>query len=104
MKRKECYFGGSEVVENESGINSLSISCYNDGELSISDAEILDNENSPEVALFQYTDDIGADRDILIHKKDLLPLALFALNIYNEYSKRHDEMDFKDFSEKYTKH
>lgn len=97
MKKKESYFGGAELFKGSEGNECLNISCFNDGEIKISDTEILDNGDSPEVVIMEHENSFGERREILIHKKDLLPLATFLLHIHNEYAERHNEIDFEYF-------
>lgn len=98
MKKKELVFRSAETVEFKS-IKTLKIYCYGDGEISVNDGEIIENENSAEVVAFTHEDPEENQNVILVHKKDILPLASFLLDIYNNYAKRQDEMLFEDYSE-----
>jgi hypothetical protein len=99
MKRKDAYFGGAEIKANKSVKPVLHISSPIDGEITVHDAEIVDNPDSMEVVMFStmFEGEDGEQFEVLIHKKDCLQLANFLLNIHTEYANRCNEMDFEFF-------
>lgn len=98
MKKKELVFRSAEIQKSRD-VKTLKIFSYNNGELSVNDGEIVENENSAEVVVFTHQDDMGTESVTLIHEKDILPLASFLLEIYNDYAKRQDEILFENYNE-----
>lgn len=104
MKRKECYFGSAKVEKRGNGHEVLTVSDYfGDCEISVHDAEIKDNEDSPELVGISITDIDDKVQDFFFHKKDCLQLAAFLLNIHTEYVNRMNEIDFRDYSKQFSK-
>ena len=97
MKKKELFFKSAEIVESKS-VKTLKLHSYNNGELSVNDGEIVENEDSAEVVVFTHDDAAENESVVLIHKKDILPLASFLLEIYNNYADRQEKILFEEYS------
>lgn len=103
MKGTECYFGSTNVEKNKCGKKVLSAGDYFDkGNISIHDAEIADNETSPEVVgitISEYDGEKEVEHEVFIHKKNCLQIASFLLNIHTEYANKVNELEFKSYSD-----
>jgi hypothetical protein len=104
IHRKSCHWGLTTKVEKSSeGKASLLVDSFDaDTMLEIVDSEVVEDITSPEVVHVTVTaffDDDEAKElaAISIHKKDCLHIASFLLNIYTDYAKKVEGLDFQDF-------
>jgi len=104
MKRKEACFGSTKVEKKDNGHERLIVDdFFGDCEISVHDAEIKDNEDSPELVGISITDSDDKVQEFFFHKKDCLQLAAFLLNIHTEYANRMNEIDFQDYLNQFSK-
>lgn len=104
MKRKAVCFSSTKVEKKDNGHEVLTVGDYfGDCEISVHDAEIKDNEDSPELVGISITDIDDKVQEFFFHKKDCLQLAAFLLNIHTEYANRMNEIDFQDYSKQFSR-
>jgi len=99
MIKKELHFGAAEITVSKSGKKVLTIDehiGFSIMQVIVSDAEILEDDNSPEVILMEIT---GRKKpiELLIHKKDCLKFSQFLLEIYGQYAERINEIELEEY-------
>lgn len=99
--RKDAHFGATSIIKVENYDILEVLDFVNEQSLNIYDAEIIDQENSPEVVSIAVCDADEKKSEIFIHKKDCLQIALFLLNIHTGYANRSNELDFEDFKNQF---
>lgn len=81
-KRKYNHFGAAEIKENE-----IIIPCFStDREIRVYDAEIKEDEESPEMVCVSIRDWEDKEMKCFVHKLDCLHLAQFLLKAHIEYA------------------
>lgn len=101
--RKDIHFGSVNIIKGEK-CDVLEVSDFINGQsLSVYDTEIKENPNSPEVVSITVYDTTEKMSEVFIHKRDLLQVASFLLNIHTKYANKENELDFAEYRNQYFK-